>query len=90
MIPGPEPAKSPAKYIYVARNPKDTAVSFYHHTKGLKPFNFNGTWDFFFEQYMAGMVACGSWFDHVISWWEHQGEFILWSIIVLHVHVLWT
>jgi sulfotransferase len=40
-----------AKYICIARNPFDCAVSFYHHTRGFKQhYDFaEGTWDTFFE-----------------------------------------
>jgi hypothetical protein len=72
MMPGPEPANSPAKYIYVVRNPKDTAVSLYHHTKGFKVYGFDGSWDFFFEHFLDGKVSHGLWFDHVLSWWKYK------------------
>jgi len=39
MMAGGLPHTSPAKYIYIARNPKDTAVSYYYHVSG---FLFNG------------------------------------------------
>ncbi|KXJ09921.1 Sulfotransferase 1 family member D1 [Exaiptasia diaphana] len=42
------------KYIYLARNPKDTAVSFYHYYRSLKPFEFDRTWDEFFEMFIDG------------------------------------
>ena len=71
MMPGGvEPAASPCKYIYVARNPKDVAVSMFYHTKAIVQYEFNGNWDCFFELFMQGNVDCGMWFNHVLEWWE--------------------
>ena len=72
LSPGGLPHTTPAKYIYVSRNPKDVAVSAYHQYRGLKSSGFTGTWDEFFPLFMAGELRFGSWFDHVLSWWEHR------------------
>ncbi len=60
-----------AKYIYVARNPFDCAVSFYHHTRGFpRHYDFaDGTWDAFFECFLRGEVDFGDYFDSLLSWW---------------------
>jgi hypothetical protein len=71
MMPGGDPGKSPAKYITVARNPKDTAVSMYHHACSAKGFNYHGPWDWFFDQFLVGKVESGLWFDYVLEWWKH-------------------
>jgi hypothetical protein len=64
-----------AKYLFVARNPFDCAVSFYHHTRGfVRHYDFaDGTWDDFFECFLAGEVDFGDYFDHLLSWWPRRG-----------------
>ncbi|XP_008827646.1 sulfotransferase family cytosolic 1B member 1 [Nannospalax galili] len=58
------------KMIYLTRNGKDVAVSYYHfylmHTLLPLP----GTWEEYLENFMTGNVAYGSWFNHVKSWWK--------------------
>ena len=76
MMPGGYPAKSPAKYIYVMRNPKDTAVSLFHHTRAYPSYQYDGDWDDFFERFMSGNVDHGYWFDHVLQWWKHRGGYM--------------
>ena len=65
-----------ARYLYVARNPFDCAVSFYHHTRGfVRHYDFAaGTWDAFFECFLAGEVDFGDYFDNLLSWWPHRGD----------------
>ena len=72
MMAGGPPYTTPAKYIYVVRNPKDIAVSMYHHVKGIEMFQYSGTWDHFFQLFISGNVECGLWFDHVLEWWKHR------------------
>ncbi len=74
MMPGGPPETSPAKYIYIARNPKDTAVSYFYHSRAYKLFNYTGPWDHFFELFMNGKVGSGDWFDHVLIWWKHKDD----------------
>jgi hypothetical protein len=40
--------------IYVARNPKDTAVSLYHHAKSKPEFGYTGDFTTFCEIFLAG------------------------------------
>ncbi|NES93336.1 sulfotransferase domain-containing protein, partial [Okeania sp. SIO2B9] len=56
------------KYIFLIRNPKDVAVSMYHHLKGKKSISYQGNWDDFFELYLSGQVHYGSWFDFHLHW----------------------
>ena len=73
QIAGGPPTRSPAKYIYIARNPKDVVVSMYHHTLAWKEYEFNGSFDEFFDCFADGKVQWGSWLYHVGSWWSLKG-----------------
>lgn len=56
------------RVIYLLRNPKDTAVSWYHMQRTQKMFGFTGTFDQFFELFLRGNVAYGSYMHHLRSW----------------------
>jgi len=62
--------KRKGKYIYVARNGKDVAVSFFHFYKSH--FRYRHGFDRFFKDFMRGWVVYGSWFQHVRGWWRHR------------------
>uniref|UniRef100_A0A663ECG8 Sulfotransferase n=1 Tax=Aquila chrysaetos chrysaetos TaxID=223781 RepID=A0A663ECG8_AQUCH len=62
------------KMIYVGRNAKDVAVSFYHFDLMNKFQPHPGTWAQYLEQFMAGRVAYGSWYDHVKDYWERRKD----------------
>jgi len=69
------PKSDEAKYIYVARNPKDTVVSFYHHTVGFPFYEFeNGNFDDYFQLFLEGKVDFNNYFDMVPEWWERSKE----------------
>ena len=57
-----------AKVVYVARNPKDVAISTYFHDQSKA--GYEGTWEEHFQLFMNGDVGYGSYFDHVMPWWQ--------------------
>jgi hypothetical protein len=65
-----------AKYIFVARNPKDCIVSFFHHTRGFpKHYDFeNGDFDVFFDLFCQGRVDFGDYFKTLRSWLDHKHD----------------
>ncbi|GBN77502.1 Sulfotransferase 1C2, partial [Araneus ventricosus] len=68
------PWSEQAKYIYVARNPKDCCVSYFHHTKNLPQHGFKGDFDEYFELFLSGKVDYGDYFDHLMEWYEHRND----------------
>ncbi|MBT6275161.1 MAG: sulfotransferase domain-containing protein, partial [Chromatiales bacterium] len=65
-----------ARYIYVARNPFDCAVSFYHHTRGfIKHYDFeDGTFAEYFRCFVRGEIDFGDYFENVLSWFGHRAD----------------
>ncbi|KAG8437572.1 hypothetical protein GDO86_008326 [Hymenochirus boettgeri] len=66
----PQLRNSKAKVIYVARNPKDVAVSFYFFHKMAKFLPDPESFQNFLKQFLQGKVCYGSWFEHVKSWYN--------------------
>lgn len=67
------PTNSTCKHVYIARNPKDVCVSYYHFESGKAwSGDYQPSWDEWFDLFLAGKVQRGCWFDHVLSWWEHR------------------
>nr|XP_056712625.1 amine sulfotransferase-like [Euleptes europaea] len=64
-----------AKVIYVARNPKDVLVSYYHFSSMAVKLETAGNFADFMERFLAGEVLASSWLDHVEGWYNHQGDF---------------
>ncbi|XP_063791374.1 sulfotransferase 1A1-like [Pseudophryne corroboree] len=62
------------KIIYVARNPKDVFISYYHFYRMATVHPEPGTFEEFLDEFIKGTVCYGSWSDHVKSWWKirHQ------------------
>ncbi|KFM75512.1 Sulfotransferase 1C4, partial [Stegodyphus mimosarum] len=64
-----------AKYIYVARHPKDCCISLYHHTKMFPAYGFtDGSFDDFFKIFIRGETDYNDYFDHLLSWYEHKND----------------
>lgn len=62
------PKGDTAKFIYIVRFPLDVCVSFFHHLSNQVEGGYRGTIDSFFDEWMAGSIAFGSWSDHVLSY----------------------
>jgi hypothetical protein len=57
------------KYIYVIRDGKDVAVSFYHHLRNQDDADlFEGSFSEFLQQFLDGKLPYGSRISHIYSW----------------------
>ncbi|XP_053722645.1 sulfotransferase family 5A, member 1 [Synchiropus splendidus] len=65
---GPVLQGSNARVIYVSRNPKDVAASFYHFHKVARFLPEVGSFQDFLIRFLDGTLHFGSWFDHVKGW----------------------
>ncbi|XP_050565956.1 sulfotransferase 6B1 [Cygnus atratus] len=63
--------KNKAKILVLFRNPKDTAVSFFHFHNNVPSVPSYSSWDEFFCEFMNGKVGWGSYFDHAVTWNKH-------------------
>jgi hypothetical protein len=68
----PTSAHPQTKYIFAVRNPKDCCVSYFHHNRNFKLYDWSdGQFDTFFELFMSGRLAFGDYFDHLLGWLPH-------------------
>ncbi len=68
----PRLSRWPGRYIYIARDGRDVLISYYYFSRSQ--LGFRGTFENFFDLFMAGRVECGSWFKHVSVWKAHAND----------------
>ncbi|KAL7646038.1 UNVERIFIED_CONTAM: hypothetical protein RMT77_002939 [Armadillidium vulgare] len=60
------------KVVFVARNPKDVCVSFYHHSNIVKTHGYTGDFNKFFELFLNGEVMYGPFWKYLEEAWERR------------------
>ncbi|XP_038867095.1 cytosolic sulfotransferase 3-like [Salvelinus namaycush] len=60
------------RVVYVARNAKDNAVSYFHFDRMNQAEPEPGDWNNFLQRFMDGKMVFGPWYDHVTGWWERK------------------
>ncbi|KAK4320237.1 hypothetical protein Pmani_008888 [Petrolisthes manimaculis] len=62
------------KVVYVARNPKDMVVSFYHFYKVIKVFDYKGSLDSFIKLFMDNGVIYSPYWPHIKQGWQKRNH----------------
>ncbi|XP_071802950.1 sulfotransferase 1E1-like isoform X2 [Asterias amurensis] len=62
------------KVVYVARNPKDVAVSYYYMHQFDTSLQTYASWDKFIERFLNKSVLGGDWFQHNLFWWNRRQD----------------
>ena len=76
----PEKLRETARFIYCSRNPKDQAVSYFHHIKTLKAIYGDKCGDMTFSEYFdqiyskKDVAEFGLWEDHNVEWLEQSSR----------------
>ncbi|XP_076133095.1 sulfotransferase family 1, cytosolic sulfotransferase 5 [Alosa pseudoharengus] len=60
------------KVIYMARNPKDNVVSYFHFDRMNLVQPEPGPWHQYLDKFMKGQLGWGSWYDHVKGYWRER------------------
>ncbi|KAG9440386.1 hypothetical protein H6P81_020551 [Aristolochia fimbriata] len=65
--------ESGCRVIYIARNPKDTLVSFWHYWNS-NPRRPSISFEELFEAFCKGTVVHGDYYDHVLGYWKERNN----------------
>ncbi|XP_028165270.1 uncharacterized protein LOC114356358 [Ostrinia furnacalis] len=63
-----------AKVVYVARDPRDAAVSYYHHNKLFDFMGYTGDFKQYWEFFIQDKIDWTPFFPHVIEAWEQRNH----------------
>ena len=65
-----------AKYLYIARNPKDALMSYYYHIQGFVGLydSSNVSFDVLYDLYIQDKVEFNGYFENVNSWCEQRHQ----------------
>lgn len=59
-----------AKIIYVSRNPKDTCISFYYHTRLME--GYRGDFHDFCRLFLGNKLSFAPYWDHILDFWKRR------------------
>ncbi|XP_033121098.1 sulfotransferase family cytosolic 1B member 1-like, partial [Anneissia japonica] len=60
--------------VFVCRNPKDTAVSFFYFHKMVKHYPTYDSWSEFLNDFCDGNLVFGNWFSMNSYWWSQRND----------------
>ncbi|KAJ8025548.1 Sulfotransferase 1C2A [Holothuria leucospilota] len=74
LLPPQVWSKKP-KIVYLTRNPKDAALSFFRFFNSASGDPATHTsWDDFYDKFVSEKAMFGNWFDHTLGYWNHRND----------------
>ncbi|XP_045782725.1 uncharacterized protein LOC123879176 [Maniola jurtina] len=70
----PQSLLDKTKVVYVARDPRDVAVSYYHHHKLMKMSKYDMEFKEFWKYFVSDLVLSGPFCEHVLEAWEKRNQ----------------
>ncbi|KAL3886113.1 hypothetical protein ACJMK2_026162 [Sinanodonta woodiana] len=62
------------KIVLILRDPRDVAVSLYHHCKGILKYEYDGIFENFLPLFLEGKLMYNSYLDYVVEWEKAMEE----------------
>ncbi|KAK9504263.1 hypothetical protein O3M35_010637 [Rhynocoris fuscipes] len=62
------------KVVYIARNPFDVSISFYHHNKKIRAHDFHGSFQKYWEFFEKNLVLCTPYWEHIREGWQNRNH----------------
>ncbi|XP_078679566.1 sulfotransferase 1B1-like [Branchiostoma floridae x Branchiostoma belcheri] len=62
------------KVLVLMRNPKDVCTSYYHWSHQVNYLKTPESWETYLADFLEGNVQRGSYYDHVLGWWEMKED----------------
>ncbi|CAG9808187.1 unnamed protein product [Chironomus riparius] len=63
-----------AKVVYIARNPKDVVVSYYHLNKLYRTQGYVNDFEMFFKNFLNDLLHWSPYFEHIKDGWNRRNE----------------
>ncbi|GBP28009.1 Sulfotransferase family cytosolic 1B member 1 [Eumeta japonica] len=63
-----------SRVVYVARDPRDVAVSYYHHNKLFKMIGFNSDFKDYWKLFVKNLVNWAPYFEHLKEAWAQRNH----------------
>ncbi|KAL1140700.1 hypothetical protein AAG570_000630 [Ranatra chinensis] len=70
----PQNVGEACKAIYVARNPKDVAVSYYHHNRLIQLHGYNGDFKQYWKYFENDLLVFSPYWEHIKEGWERRNK----------------
>ncbi|KAK3588696.1 hypothetical protein CHS0354_028906 [Potamilus streckersoni] len=63
-----EALEKKCKFVFILRDPRDVAVSLYHHCKGISLYEYDGMFENFLPLFLEGKLEYNNYLEYVAEW----------------------